>query len=312
VDKYSTLLLEKLSKSAESSIVIDVQPLFLDHTMNTSLEFLGIQEAGDIEVTTGVKEPRFPKAVETAQMAMVRRTICGLYWLYDTTSFRHACQLCRAVVRSSVDRAVLRAEAPSEKKRSGRATSLLDELTVYTKDTDRLTSMALDLMLAGRDTSAAFLSFVIYYLARHPSAYARLRCAVESDFGTAANPEEVTFEKLKSCHYLQWVMHETLRLQPSTPLGIKEAVRDTTLPRGGGPDGMLPIAVPKVCSSFQMSNKDMTLLISCLKGTEILYNFHLMHRDTEYWGADVEEWRPARFSRRKLGKDYLPFNGGPR
>ena len=84
MDKYSTLLLEKLSKSAESSIVIDVQPLFLDHTMNTSLEFLGIQEAGDIEVTTGVKEPRFPKAVETAQMAMVRRTICGLYWLYDT------------------------------------------------------------------------------------------------------------------------------------------------------------------------------------------------------------------------------------
>jgi len=281
--------------------------------MNTSLEFLGIQEAGDTEVTTGVQEPRFPKAFETAQMAMVRRTILGgLYWLYNTASFRHACQLCRSVVRSSVDRAVLRAVVLSETKRSGRATSLLDELTVFTKDTDRLTSMALDLMLAGRDTSAAFLSFVIYYLARHPSAYARLRCAVESEFGTAENPEQVTFEKLKSCYYLQWVMHETLRLQPSTPLGIKEAVRDTTLPRGGGPDGMLPIAVPKVCSSLQMSNKDRTLLTLCLKGTEILYNFHLMHRDTEYWGADVEEWRPERFDRRKLGKDYLPFNGGPR
>lgn len=37
-----------------------------------------------------------------------------------------------------------------------------------------------------------------------------------------------------------------------------------------------------------------------------------MHRDAEYWGADVEEWRPERFDRRKLGKDYLPFNGGPR
>lgn len=37
-----------------------------------------------------------------------------------------------------------------------------------------------------------------------------------------------------------------------------------------------------------------------------------MQRDKEYWGADADEWRPERFEKRKLGKEFLPFNAGPR
>jgi cytochrome P450 len=40
-------------------------------------------------------------------------------------------------------------------------------------------------------------------------------------------------------------MHETLRLYPSVPFNVRLALKDTTLPHGGGPDGMSPMAVLK-------------------------------------------------------------------
>jgi cytochrome P450 len=40
-------------------------------------------------------------------------------------------------------------------------------------------------------------------------------------------------------------MHETLRLYPSVPFNVRLALKDTTLPHGGGPDGKAPFAVLK-------------------------------------------------------------------
>ena len=36
-----------------------------------------------------------------------------------------------------------------------------------------------------------------------------------------------------------------LRMYPTVPFNIRTALKDTTLPRGGGPDGKSPIAVLK-------------------------------------------------------------------
>jgi hypothetical protein len=40
-------------------------------------------------------------------------------------------------------------------------------------------------------------------------------------------------------------MNETLRLYPVVPFNVRMSLHDTTLPRGGGPDGMSPIGVLK-------------------------------------------------------------------
>lgn len=54
----------------------------------------------------------------------------------------------------------------------------------------------------------------------------------------------VTFESLKSCAYLQLALSEVLRLHPIVPKNSRRAVRNMTLPRGGGPDGLSPIYIP--------------------------------------------------------------------
>lgn len=40
-------------------------------------------------------------------------------------------------------------------------------------------------------------------------------------------------------------MNETLRLYPIVPFNVRMALKDTTLPRGGGPDGNSPIGILK-------------------------------------------------------------------
>jgi len=150
----------------------------------------------------------------------------------------------------------------------------------------------MNILLAGRDTTSSLLAFTILTLSRDPVLYKKLREIILSDFGHFSDPENVTFMKIKSCKYLQWVLNESLRLYPVVPWNGRVATRDTTLPHGGGKDGKSKVFVKK--------------------GALIEYNVYAMHRRADIWGKDVDEFRPERWDGRKGGWEYLPFNGGPR
>jgi cytochrome P450 len=80
-----------------------------------------------------------------------------------------------------------------------------------------------------------------------------------------------------------------LRLYPLVPFNVRVALRDTSLPRGGGASGELPIVV--------------------LKDTMIAYSTLALHRR----GNHSEEFLPERwFGKSPLPWTYIPFNGGPR
>ncbi|KAK4994759.1 hypothetical protein LTR66_005273, partial [Elasticomyces elasticus] len=168
----------------------------------------------------------------------------------------------------------------------------LDALAAQTKDPVELRAQILNILLAGRDTTASLLSWLFHLLVRHPLVFVRLRNTIIQNFGTYRDPHEITFSTLKGCQYLQWCLNETLRLWPVVPSNARRSLRATTLPRGGGPDGMSPIYVEK--------------------GKEVLYSVMVMQRRTDLWGSDADEFKPERWQGRKPGWDYLPFNGGPR
>jgi len=161
-----------------------------------------------------------------------------------------------------------------------------------TRDPKVITAQLLNILLAGRDTTAALLAYVFRQLIRHPKIHANLRREVINTFGTYSNPTNITFASLKSCHALQNVLNETLRLNTIVPLNQRTATRDTTLPHGGGSDGTKPILV--------------------LKGQTVDFSTHVMHRRKELWGPDADEFKPERFEGRRFGWEFLPFHGGPR
>jgi cytochrome P450 len=99
--------------------------------------------------------------------------------------------------------------------------------------------------------------------------------------------------------YLRAIINESQRLYPIVPSNSREAIRDTVLPHGGGPDGLSPILIPK--------------------GAYTVFLSRGMHRREDIYGPDAEEFNPSRWldnehpsSPLRPGWGYLPFNGGPR
>ena len=168
--------------------------------------------------------------------------------------------------------------------------SLLAALVRFNRDPAFLRDSLNAALLAGRDTTAATLTFLTTHLAQRPDVTAELRQEILDVCGTTPP----TYPQLKNMKLLQACINETLRVYPIVPLNVRAALRDTTLPRGGGKDGSEPIVV--------------------LKNTTIIYDPILIHRLVDI--PDVEVWNPHRW----LGNDkyvpkpftYIPFNAGPR
>lgn len=154
-------------------------------------------------------------------------------------------------------------------------------------------------LLAGRDTTASTLSWTFYELARHPDIVSKLR---EEIIGTVGLERAPTYADLKGMKYLQNVLQETLRLYPVVPFNVRLALKDTTLPRGGGPDGLSPVGVlkdtPIGYSTLVMQRRaDLTPPHKLASGqvAEVL----------DFCPDRWETWQPKPWT-------YIPFNGGPR
>ena len=230
----------------------------------------------------------FHWAFERVQQILgVRIRLQSLYWLYGNREIKEIVK----ILNDFCDKAMAEAD---QKDRSGdKSYSYLDVLRLRAADPSEVREQVLGLLAAGRDTTASFLSWVFYCLIRDERVFHKLRGIVLETFGPDGFDEtNITFEKLKGCSYLQHVMNETLRLHSIVPFNGRTAVRDTTLPTGGGPDGTSPIFIPA--------------------GGEVRFSTHVLHRRHDLWGPDAEEFVPERWEKKRPGWSYAPFNGGPR
>lgn len=170
---------------------------------------------------------------------------------------------------------------------------LLYDLISQTSDKTVIVSELTNLLFAGRDTTASFLSNVWFELAKRPDIWAKLQEEVDSLEG-----ELPTYEQLKNMKYLRALLNESLRLYPIVPLNFRFPLEDTVLPVGGGPDAKAPLFVAK--------------------GQVVVWNMYVMHRRKDLFGEDAEEFRPERWIDQdgvkglRIGWEYLPFHGGPR
>lgn len=287
---------------------IDLQPLFFRLTLDSSTEFLfghsvnsQLHELPEhlrpIESKTYAKsqdEKSFSDAFDDAQNTIAYRFRFGKYYnFYNPKKFQESCKRTHDFVDYYVQLALNKDVGEKELEKGVKEGYVfLDELVQRTRDPIELRSQLLNILLAGRDTTASLLGWLFHYLIRNPEVLAKLRRAVLDDFGTYDNPEEVTFAKLKGCQYLQHSLSEALRLEPVVPSNSRRAVKDTTLPTGGGPDGKSPVFIKK--------------------GTNVAYTVYIMHRNPAIWGEDAQEFRPERWVGHKHAFDFLPFNAGPR
>ncbi|KAK4548901.1 hypothetical protein LTR36_008674 [Oleoguttula mirabilis] len=200
-------------------------------------------------------------------------------------------------VGTYIDRALqLPPEELEKMTKSDEGYTFLHALASYTRDREVLRDQLVAVLLAGRDTTAVSLSWLFYELSRHPEVVQKLRQEIINSVGLDEKP---TYADLKKMRYLQHNLNEILRLYPVVPYNVRVALQDTTLPRGGGPNGDEPIGI--------------------LKDTPIGYSTLILQRRADIYPPpssgfpDYLSFVPERWdSWTPKAWTYIPFNGGPR
>lgn len=171
--------------------------------------------------------------------------------------------------------------------------TFLHSIARYTRNRQVLRDQIIAVLLAGRDTTAATLSWAFYELSHYPDKFKRLRDEIVSSVGRTRTP---TYEDLKNMTYLRHTLNETLRLYPAVPYNLRSALEDTTLPTTPGNP---PISV--------------------VKGDIVIYSTLAMQRRRDLYPPTSEKFEdPAIFSPERWESwtpkpwQYVPFNGGPR
>ncbi|KAG9038187.1 hypothetical protein FRB95_002627 [Tulasnella sp. JGI-2019a] len=179
------------------------------------------------------------------------------------------------------------------KKDVGGEDNLLSYLASQTADRKAIQDELLNIFIAGRDTTASNLTFVIYLLAMYPSVLARLRQEVLDTIGGSERP---TFDNIKDMKYLRAVINETLRLFPPVPFNVRESVNDTV---------------------FTDPHTGIKHFIPAKTGCG--FSTLALHRSTHWWGPDALEFDPDRWLDERNQKYFLanpfifiPFLAGPR
>ncbi|MCJ1248128.1 hypothetical protein MMC30_005343 [Trapelia coarctata] len=148
---------------ASSTALVDLQPLFFRLTLDTTMAVLFGRSLDSSEVRDRGDETAFAKAFDYAQHQLARRGRLGdLYWLINGKEFRRSCK----AVHSFVDNIVAEALEETKSEVSGKGSPeryvFLKALISKTRDPIVLRDQLVNVLLAGRDTTACLLSWTLY------------------------------------------------------------------------------------------------------------------------------------------------------
>ena len=175
--------------------------------------------------------------------ALYRRLMAPLpYWRWIKLPADRALERSVAEVKRAIAEFIAQARERlrADPARADEPPNLLEAMIVAARDDssgidDQLVAAnVLTMLLAGEDTTAHTLGWLLHLLHRNPAAMAR---ACDEARRVAAPDAELTPELLAQLDYIEACIHETMRLKPVAPFLVVEALRDSRIgdlqvPRG--------------------------------------------------------------------------------
>jgi cytochrome P450 len=167
--------------------------------------------------------------------AMARRSLSLFpYWRYFKLPQDRRLDHSVKSMRSAVDKLILQARARlhDEPERRVKPSNLLEAMLVAADskesgvDDAAVAGNVSTMLLAGEDTTANTISWMIYLLHQHPQILAKARDEVRN-----LAPESTAFsiEQMDSLHYLEACISETMRLKPVAPFMPLETTKETDI-----------------------------------------------------------------------------------
>ncbi|KAG6040619.1 hypothetical protein E4U41_007683 [Claviceps citrina] len=293
VDRFKKHVDRMLNLIPRDGRTVNMAPLLGKLFLDSGTEFTFGKSFGSLDDQSAQGDELLAACYQSLAGISKRRHATSKLGLLFDTSFGENVNKVHAFVDGQVSRALSAAD-PRNARAKERAKDLgsqryvlLDEAAKQIRDPLELRYEMMNVFLPAFESISVVLSNALFHMARNPGIWMDLRRQA-----MALGEEPLTFELLKSLSAFRYVMLESLRLHGSSGRLQRTATRDTVLPRGGGPDGLSPVFVPK--------------------GSQVSLDLSSHLNDKEVWGDDVQVFRPSRFEGRVTKWDFVPFSGGPR
>ena len=186
---------------------VNLQDLFFMLTMDSATEFLFGESTNCLTLDADHDSSDFAGAFNRSQEAIAESFRVGKIsqWLrgsVTTTDRKYCHDFVDKFIQKGLECRKMLDLGKTDAKPDDRYVFLY-ELLKRTTDPMQLRAELLNILLAGRDTTASLLSDTWFVLARRPDIWAKLRKEVD-----ALGGEKPTYQQIKDMKYLRWVFNE--------------------------------------------------------------------------------------------------------
>jgi len=164
----------------------------------------------------------------------------------------------------------------------------------YAASIEELVDQMKTFFFAGHDTTAATISWALYFLHQNPTELEHLRKEHDAVFGAGTSPAEVARKFIEDpnihikLEFTLAVVREALRLEPPASLA-KTAPKNYYVTTRSGATVHIP------------------------EGALIYTSGWMVHHNKQVWGEDADEFKPERFMHgNPIPWGYMPFGKRPR
>jgi cytochrome P450 len=205
LDTFDHHISAMISQIPKDGSTVDIQALFFMLTIDSATEFLFGNSTNVLE--GGTESERGNKFAEaftyaTEKIGLQNRlgklaTMLPDKKFKDSTEFIH--EYVRGYVQKAVDLHKKSLQSGKLEQKDSSRYIFLEELAKTGYNEKKIQDELLNILLAGRDTTASLLSFFFWKISRRPEIFAKLRAEV-----MALGKQRPTFEEIKNMKYLQY------------------------------------------------------------------------------------------------------------
>ncbi len=227
--KVTLRLRERWNRAARAAQPINLQADLMRFTVDA---IAGLAFGKDIN-TLQAGEDVIQRHLDKVLPAIFKRIFSLVpVWRYFKRASDRALEASVAVIKNTIEdfvvqaRQRLRDDPPLHQQ----PRNLLEAMIIAADQPDsglgdrQVVGNVLTMLLAGEDTTANTLAWMIYLLKQNPTALQRVQDEVRT---LAPDPSQFTMELMDSLVYLEACASETMRLKPVAPFMPLQALRDT-------------------------------------------------------------------------------------
>jgi cytochrome P450 len=285
-------LAQRWQQAALHGTTIDLQADLMRYTVDA---IAGLAFGADVN-TLQSDEDVIQKHLNRIFPAVFKRIFAPLpLWRWFPSAEDRALAHSVAEVNAAVDGFIVEGRKRLEANASLREhpSNLLEAMLIAADEPDsgmddkQVAGNVLTMLLAGEDTTANTVAWMIHLLWQNPQALAKATAEVRR---VCADGEPPTIDQIVQMDYVEACAHETMRLKPVAPQNAMQALHDTTLGDVHIEEGMVVMAVMRRDSVSER------------------HIHNAASFDPERWLADGNPGQTASSAKRIS----MPFGAGPR